>query len=252
MGGKTSLPGSRSSTTPSPARLERTVIGWIGADLPRTEEKGYATDTLPVSALITTESLRPAALRPELPTLIYFFTAKDDTKLVDFDARVFGDERVGISGRFFNCIRIALDEIRSSSERKVYGGDEPLIIVFETSGKEVKRHSGWEVQGTNLFKTMDATIKSTFGKSLTAILNKEAQILDVLDRTYWDIEDLKVELKEAQDHLTKHDCERGRRNVKEVEEEIAKIEAERAKALEEERNLLNLGSKPKEAASTGN
>lgn len=228
------------------------MIGWIGADLPRTQEKGYAEDTLPVSALITNESFRPAALRPELPTLIYFFTAKDDTKMVDFEARVFGDERVGISGRFFNCVRIALDEIRSASLRKTYGGDEPLVIVFETSGKEVKRHSGWEVQGLSVFKTMDATIKATFGRTLTAILAKEAQILDILDRTHWELEDLKVDLKEAQDHLAKHDCERGRRNVKEVEDEMAKIEAERAKAIEEERGLLNLGSKAKDSASTGN
>lgn len=238
--------GSKSQAT-SPDHQARAVINWITTTLPRDAEKGYAAGTLPLSALLA-DAYRPFGARTGVPSIVYFFTAKDDDKLVKFDASVFGDERVGVSSRFFNCLKISLDHMSSDAERKLYGGAEPMVVVLDDEGREVKRVGGWDLTGSRILKLMEVAFKDRYGIQLSAFLAKESRVLETLDRVYWELKDLETEMTAARDHLAKHDCDRGRRLVKELEGDIAKQEAEKAKALEEEKKLLEAsaagGSKP--------
>jgi hypothetical protein len=218
------------------------TIQWLGARLPKSRGAGYGESALPLSALLQKEH-RPAGMRDGFPTVIYFYTSKNDDKLLQFDAKVFGDERVGVSSRFFNCVRISLDEM-TDAEREQYGGSEPAVFVLDASGALAKKHLGWGTVGANLFKTLEVVFKDRYGLQLAGLLAKEGKILDTLDKVYWDLKDKETELSSVNEHLAKHDCERGRRELKEVQEEIAQLEQQRKKALEEEKALLSPEPKP--------
>lgn len=235
------LGGKGASVTPSPSRQARTSISWISAVVPRSQDEGYAGSLLPLSSFYAPE-WRPQGFREGLPTIVYFFTAKDDDKLLKFDATVFGDERVGVSARFFNCLRVSLDAM-SPADRKAWGGDQPTVVVLDSKGQTAKRFDGWATSGAGVFKSLEVTFKERYDLNLAGLLAKEARILDTLDKVYWELLDLQEDMKQKQEHLAKHDCEPGRKAVKEIEDDMAKLEKERTKAIEDEQKLLEAPAK---------
>jgi hypothetical protein len=157
---------------------------------------------------------------------------------VQFEGKVFGDERVGVSSRFFNFIRISLD-LMDPATRNNYGGDSPSIYLFDGEGKEAKKFQGWDASGQALYKTMEVAFKVRYGSVLATLLAREGRILDSLDKIYWDMKDVEEKLTQAKDHIAKHDCDRGRRELKELESDMAKLEADRTKLIDEETKLLD-------------
>lgn len=226
-------------------------MDWIGTNLPQAGGAGYAESALPLSQLLA-EGNRPAGTRAGLPAIVYFYSVKNDDKLLEYESNVFGDERIGVGSRFFNCFRICLEDIRSASDRKAYGDNEPTVIFLDATGVELARHGGWRVNSATIYRSMERTFDAHYRKDLGKILAKEAKVLEALDRAHWDAEELKTELQEAKEHLERHDCERGRRMVREVTAELAKLEEDRQKALEEEKKLFEIGAPAPADASTGN
>lgn len=239
--------GGGTATTPSPERAQRVTVRWLPASLPMSAGGEYGESALPLATLAS-ENQRVGGYRAGLPLLVYFYSARNDEKLLDFEGRVFYDERVGFSSRFFNCLRISLDEIRDAGVRKSYGGEEPALFVLDREGKQLKRLDGWRTESVELFKGMESAFKETTGKALAGLVEKEARILQNLDRIHWEVEDLKESIKDTETHLASHDCDRGRRELAESQADMAKLAAEKAKVLDEEAKLLEpVSPKPPEA-----
>ncbi len=210
---------------------------WLPGELATGGGGEYGATVLPLSAL-TEEGHRPGGFRVGLPVLVYFYSGRNDDKLMSYEGTVFLDERVGFSSRFFNCVKISLDDIRDAGVRESYGGVTPTVVVLDSAGKELKRLKGWDTDAADVFKGMEVAFKNHTGKLLAAVVEKEARILQSLDRIHWSMEDLKQEMKDTEDHLAKHDCERGRRELVETREDIAKLEKEREKVMAEEAEML--------------
>lgn len=217
--------------------MARSSINWLGTDLARDREAGYATSSLPLSALLE-KAHRPMGTREGLPSLFFFYSALDDEKLAKFEDKVFTDERVAIGSRFFNFFRVSVDDMRSKADRTRYGKGGVSVHLLDVDGKTYKVLKGWTLTGNKVFRAMESLVKARYKKRLGRILAKEGKILAVLDETHWKIEDLKFDLAEIKTHLEKHNCQRGRRLVKELTTKIDAQKKQREKALEKERALL--------------
>ena len=218
------------ATTPSPTRTERVTVEWADADLPTAGEAGYGAGTLPLSHLVN-EDHRPSRFVSGLPTIVFLYTEVEEEKALTFEDSVFGDERVGLSSRFFNCIRISLDDIPSESVRKQYtSGKGPAIFVLDAEGKELKRLTGWKTSGARLYKTMSSVLKARSKISLASLLRKEGQFLKKIDEAYWKLEDAKFDLNEMASRKGKS-AERQRQKL---EAKIVALKADYKKLLDAE------------------
>ena len=200
--------------------------------MPTAAEAGYGASELPLSHVVLGDSA-PAGLVASLPTVVYLYTDIDEDKVATFEERLFLDERVSVSSRFFNCVRISLDDIVSARVRKQYGGGKkPVLLVLDVGGEELKRFVGWKTTGSRLFSTMGAVLKSHRSRmSLARLLRKEGQFLKKIDEAYWKLEDAKFDLGE----LAKRKGKSAARQTAKLEAEIAKLEkAYRALVSEEE------------------
>jgi hypothetical protein len=224
--------------TPSPAREARTNIAWIGAELPREKDAGYAARSLPVKALFTEEH-KVEDLVLGRPAIVFFYSALDDDDLMAFEAKVFGDERVAVGSRFFNCVRICLDDMRSAADRKHYGKKSPSIHLMDPEGKLLKRFDGTRTTGHRLYKSMEAVIKRHYKANLFDLLRKEGEILKVLDETYWDLKTIEEDMKSTKAHLDEHNCAMGRKQLAELEADLKMVKKERDKALAAEKELFD-------------
>lgn len=205
--------------------------------LPKAQGAGYGASSLPLAALFSDEYL-PDLARKGIPSIVYFYTTKDEAKFLKFEEAAFKDERLGVASRWFNFVKISLDHIPSDADRKLYGGDAPAVLFLDAQGAVQKRLDGWKTDADDVIKLLDPAFRSHYGAPLGPVLAKLARILDILDRTHWSLQDLGTDLKAAEDHLVAHDCDRGRREVQEINADAEKLRAERAKALEEEKKLL--------------
>ncbi len=218
--------------------------------LPKAQGAGYGASSLPLSALFTDDYL-PDLARKGIPSVVYFYTTKDEAKFLKFEEAAFKDERLGVASRWFNFVKISLDHIPSAEDRKLYGGDAPAVLFLDAQGVVQKRLDGWKTDADDLLKLLDPTFRLHYGAPLGPFLTKLAKILDVLDRTHWSLEDLATDLKAAEEHLVSHDCDRGRREVKEIKDDSDKLRAERTKALEEEKKLLEGLKAPASGGAVG-
>lgn len=221
-------------TTPSPIRAQRISIAWSDSDLPNSDGEGYGSSVLPLSALVL-EDHRPSGFRSGLPTLVYLFTELDEKKALAFEDKVFGDDRVSLSARFFNCVRISLDDIPSASLRKQYGARKgPSILILDVDGKELKRFAGWKTSGSKLYSTLGSVLKSHSKLSLASILRKENAFLKKIDALHWKIEDAKYDLGE----LSKRKGKSAARQTTKLTATIAKLEKEYQALVAEEEAFL--------------
>ncbi|MAG32367.1 MAG: hypothetical protein CL908_15910 [Deltaproteobacteria bacterium] len=156
-------------------------------------------------------------------------------KLLAYEDRAFADDRVGLASRFFNCMRISLDEIPSASVRKQYGATKgPSILVLDPSGKELKRLTGWSTSGSKLYSSMASVLRSTRKMNLAALLRKENAFLKRLDDLYWKIEDAKFDRTE----LAKRKGKSAERQMKKLDKGIAVLESQYEQAKKDEDAFL--------------
>jgi hypothetical protein len=225
-------------TTPSPARLARTTMKWLGGDLPMKGGEGYAAQALPISSLLADE-FRPAGAQADVPSIVYFASAADDKQLQRFEAQAFGDERIGVSSRFFNCFRFTLEDL-PPAQQKLYGdGTEgPKVLLLDKSGSVVKTFDGWKTDSSKIFRSMKVMVKVAYEKDLAGILPKEGKILDTLDKAHYELTILDAQRKVVAERLAKKECQSCRKVLGKLESKIEKMKAEREQALVDEKKLL--------------
>lgn len=225
-------------TTPSPARLARTTIKWLGGELPAKGGDGYAAQALPLSSLIADE-FRPAGARADVPSIVYFASAADDQALQRFEDQAFGDERIGVSSRFFNCFRFTLEDL-SPAQQKLYGNgtEGPKVVLLDKTGATVKTFDGWKTNSAKLYRSLAVMVEVAYEKDLGAILPAEGKILDTLDKAHYELLILDAQRKVVSERLDKKECQSCRKVLGKLDSKIEQMKAEREQALEDEKKIL--------------
>jgi hypothetical protein len=199
-------------------------------DLPRGGGDGYSGGYLPLSSLIKTDE-RPMGFREGLASIVYLYSDQDPDKGVKFEGEAF-DDRVGVTSRLFNCLRLCVDDISSDAVRKELKADRgPVVYVFSADGEMVKCLGGWTLKGATLYNVMAALVKSQHKLNMAAFLRTENELLKEIDAAYWKIEDARFDLSE----LKQRDGKSAERQIEKLEAEIAELEKqhEELKAKEE-------------------
>lgn len=237
-GGRTTASGAESRTTPSPARSQRTTIDWVGTDLPRRGGSEYASaQALPLSAFAS-DANRPARAKAGRPSVVYFASTADDMKLQAFEG-LFLDERLGVSARYFNMLRVSLNDL-PRADQKVYGdgSNGPKFVVLDAAGAEIATFDGWRTSAVELLKAMEPVVKTTFAKDLSRVLEGESKILDTLDKTHYELEILAAQRKVVAARLAEKECASCRKVMGKLDDKISRSEKEREEAIALEAKLL--------------
>ncbi len=228
------MKGTRS--TESMARLQ---IPWIWRELPMEERPGYDPIPLPLSALVTVagEDARPA--------LVYFYAAEDE-KASEFEGKAFGDERIGVASRFFQCIRISSDEISDKAARRQFVPAVPAIHVLAADGRTVQTFSGAGTRAQAVLAAMNRAYAFHFTPALQSVVEAERTLLDRLDK-------VEAELKGIAEEMARAEAKGDTAKMKALEAEKTAAQAERDRILAEEERLVNVkrNSKPLAAEAAG-
>lgn len=201
--------------------------------------EGYGKTALPLSALVA-EGTRDRYVIPGIPSLVFIAGRNGDEAQIALERKLF-DERVAFGSRFVNRFRIVVDDIASVPDRERYQKEAPLVVLLRADGSEVTRLSGASLKAATLFSHLARITKENDPRlNLTTLVAREQKHLDAIDRAYWAALDTAPEISELEAHLAEHRCQNGARELERVKERLAKINAARDRALEQEREILAL------------
>jgi hypothetical protein len=210
---------------------------------------GYADTVLPLSALFDRSDL-PDSEREARPAMVWFSKLDADQKL---EKRMFDSMEVAVASRWFDCVRIYVEDIESKADREKYAKVAPSIILIDGSGREVAKLAGTSISSPQVYGAMQKAAAPTFKKPLTAMVDRYRGFLKKFDEVQGRVTDLETQIAEGLAHIAKHDCAPGRKRLKEDEDEIKPLQVQRDKLLEEEKGLLKpeLKSSKAETAAAG-
>lgn len=236
---------------PSPDRLARTRVNWMGVELPSTKGD-YGKRVLPVEHLAKSEFAHRNAT-PARPLLVHFFTedGKEDA-IVDYAQRLWRNDSVGLASRLFNCYRISIDDMDSAADRKRYGKRGPLILLLSPEGKKLATLPGWKVTERSLLTRMRAVVRSRWKQDLNRLLLKHAKLLAELDEVHRDLEKAKRTLVSTEEHVKVHNCAPGQKRLVRTKAEIKELEKRRAAAFAAERSLYAFAASKSQAPKGSN
>jgi hypothetical protein len=178
--------------------------------------------------------------------MIFVTTLTPDEKL---EKRLFESWDVAVAARYFRCVKIFADDIESKADRERFAKVTPAIIFLDGSGRETSRLTGAGPSAPTVYSGMQKASGSTFKKPLVSLVEGYTAFLKKFDKVQGRVSELEFEIAEDLAHVTKHDCAPGRKQLKEHEEEIKPLQAERDKLLEQEQALLKPDPKPKATAA---
>jgi len=217
--------------------------------LPRATRAGYADTMLPLSALFDRSDLPSNGVEAK-PAMIWFSSLTPDEKL---EKRLFDSMEVAVAARYFNCVRIYVEDIDSKADRERYAKIMPAIVFLDTSGHEVTRITGNGTSSPIVFGGMQKATAADFKKSLADLVASYTAFLKKFDKVQGDVNELEAEILAGMDHVAKHDCANGRKKLKEDQDEMKPLQAKLEKLLDEEKSLLKpelkTAPKGKETAS---
>ncbi|MCA9319732.1 MAG: hypothetical protein KDB53_03305 [Planctomycetes bacterium] len=237
--------------TPSPSRVQATSVDWFGTGLPFVEDDEYGRRVLPVEHLAQSPH-RNAKHRDGLPLMIAFTAYTDDIeKFADYES-LWSDEHVGVVSRFFNCYRLALEDM-DPEWRKRYGGDEPRVVFLDAKGQEISTLDGWNVDSKKLLRVMDGLVRQQWEVRMAPVFKQLADILATYDEVFDILERERRGLTWDLEHVKVHDCNPARRRIERRKESIAEAEARQKKAEADEAELFAMlaAKSEKDKASPG-
>lgn len=208
--------------------------------LPRSYRTGYEATALPLGALFDRSDL--PGTREVKPAVIWFSKLETDEKL---EKKMFDSMEVAVSSRWFDCVRIYVDDIENKAEREDYSKTLPLLVFLDGSGREVSRVGGSAASTSAVYASMQKAAHVDFKAPLTAMVDKYRAFLKKFDKVQAKVSDLESEIAADVEHIAKHDCAPGRRRLKENEAELKPLRVEHEKLLAEEQAILKPELKPK-------
>jgi hypothetical protein len=210
----------------------------VTRQLARSSSAGYADTVLPLSALFE-------GAEETKPSIVWFTTLNADDKL---ERRLFDSWEVAVASRYFNCVKIYVDDIESKADRDRYAKVAPTIIVLDGSSHEVAKMAGSAPSSPVVYAAMQKASTPTFKKPLSALVETYGSFLKRFDKVQGQVAQLEGQIADDLDHTSKHDCAPGRKMLKEHQDEIKPLTVERDKLLEQEKTLLKPELKSKETA----
>jgi hypothetical protein len=202
--------------------------------LPTEAVSGYGRAIQPLAKLFDQSHL-PADQRILRPAMVWFLPEEPDQKAAK---RMFDDENVAIGARYFDCVKIFVNDIESKAELEKYAKTVPTIIFFDAGAKEVGRLSGDGIGKSDVFRMMQKAANVHLKKSLADHVAKYSEFLKRLDKVQGKINDARTDLKENEEHMVKHPCERAKNAIKECTAEIETLSKDGEKLTKEESLLL--------------
>ena len=219
----------------SSVAAERLAIEWETKHLITVERTGYSGATAPLHAIFDGEFAEIMGKAQVRPGMVWFLSLTPDPKA---EKQMFDDENVVIASRWFNNAKVYVEDIRDKAARDQYAKTVPSVIFLDAKGNEVTRLTGAGISASSVFAAQQQVAASQFRDTLATLVSRYAAFLKKLDKASATVENLETELQEHKDHVVKHDCENGRRAIKETEAELTPAKAEKTKLLAEEKQLL--------------
>lgn len=185
--------------------------------------------------LATAELVR-AAVGAGHPSVLYLVNGADDQDVRDgFERQLFADDELGISLRCFPCGRI--DLAKEATLAAKYGKQAPLFVVFDRDGKagDVVSMNGYKPAGKALQAQLAKATQGVVKPSLAAFAKDYGDLVR-------DLEQVLAKKKNASERLAKAGGDKAKRA--EVEKDLAVVEREEQKLLEQEREFLAKNSMP--------
>ncbi len=219
----------------SSVAAERLAIEWETKHLITVERAGYSGATAPLHAIFDgefAEIMGKAAVRPGM---VWFLSLTPDPKA---EKRMFDDDNVIIASRWFNNAKVYVEDIRDNAAREQYAKTVPAVIFLDSKGNEVTRLAGSGITASSVFLAQQQVAATQFRDALATLVSRYSSFLKKLDKVSASVENLETELQEHKDHVAKHDCENGRRAIKETETDLTTAKTEKTKLLSEEKQLL--------------
>ncbi|HYC77060.1 MAG TPA: hypothetical protein VEI02_05470 [Planctomycetota bacterium] len=213
---------------------KRMEIAWESKRLPTTVKEGYGRQTLPLSTLFDQSAL-PADQRNPRPAMVWFVSQEPDSKL---EKKLFDSENVAIASRYFDCVKIYVEDFDSDDDRKRYAKVTPTLLLIDAAGKEVAKLEGREHGPDGVYRAMLKAANAYWKKPLDQHVRDYGLFLKDFDKVAGRLSDLEAEVKEHEEHMVKHPCERAKNAIKECQEETAKLNVEKAKLQTKEADLL--------------
>lgn len=232
------MPTAGGKSVSSPETAKRLTIDWSMRRLPTSANEGYGRTVQPLSMLFDQSELSPAARTPR-PAMVFFTSQEPNPKL---EKRLFDDEELAIASRYFDCVKIYVEDIESKADRERYAKTTPTIIFLDAGAKEVSRISGEASKG-DVLRQMAKAANVHFKKSLSSHIDAYKAFIKRFDKVEGKLLDTKEELKGHEEHIVKHPCDRAKNAIKECNEEIETMTADRDKLLAEEKQLLTVALK---------
>jgi hypothetical protein len=217
--------GSKTASTEAAKRL---AIEWQARQLPRVVRAGYTDTMLPLGALFESDGAKK-------PAMVWFTSVEPDEKA---EKRLFDNWDVAIGARYFNCVKIYVDDIESKALREKYAGAGNTVVFLDDAGREVGRVSGTGGGSSGVYASMQKAAAVDYKKPLTALVQTYSDFLKRFDKVQGKVANLEADVADDLAHISRHDCAPGRKQLKEHEEDLKPLQAERDKLLEQEQSLL--------------
>lgn len=230
--------GGRARTA-SVARILQ--IRWEDRDLPTREREDYGDEVLPLSALATQHAggiVFEGEAANRKPVLVYLYSASADLEKTEkLENRMFGDDDLAMASRFFRCVRVDADAIRSESLRREYAPRLPAFYLLDPDGKVLTRKCGRATPG-NLVGLLRRGYRETYGKSLRPRLTRLEKYLDRLEETETAVLEAEDEVNRLEDRLARRDNRRMRLRLEEARKVVAQLRAKLDEVKKEEAKVL--------------
>jgi len=227
------MSGGTAAKATSAEAVQRLEIAWETKQLPKIEREGYGAATGPLKQIFDSEfAIGPRTPRPGV---IWFSSLEPDEKA---QKRMFGDETVAASARYFSCVKVYAEDIQDKSAREQYAKVLPTVMIFDSKGREVSRLAGQGISANEVYAAMQRAAAVEFRENLMTLVNRYLSFVRNLDKASNKVTELEAEVQQHQVHLAKHDCEPGRKALKETLDDLVPAKAEREKLLTQEKQLL--------------
>lgn len=179
-----------------------------------------------------TEEQSAKASRSERPLLV-FVTDADATEGTE-DDKAFGDERVAVGARFFDCVRISKADAAEDRILKSFAAKAPVLVLVRPN-YEVAASHGARFNASKLFDAMCATMKKDYKNCVQTVL-----------KTQRDIEKERIAVERDREKLAK--LEEESKDSPKAEKLRGEIAATESALLTREEALYKL--EPKDEAKT--
>jgi hypothetical protein len=217
----------------SPETAKRLEINWQLKRLPTVKNDGYGATTLPLQQLFDQSDL-PKEARIVRPAMVWFLSSEPDPKL---EKKLFDAYETAIGARYFECVKIFVEDIDSKADRDRYAKTVPSVIFLDASGKESGRLAG-SFSPADVLRQMGKAANVYMKKPLASHVEKYAQFLKRFDKVEGKVVEAEEDIKFNEEHMVKHPCDRARNAIKEAQAELEELTVQKTKLEAEEKALL--------------